>query len=116
VPLPKTSSANERALNDSGGGAARCSASYALNPSTTAEGREDKRLDFAPRELLVIDVPEQPSERKPFLVPAAPNGNRAKGLGFTWPIRSGDATVAPAIETVHAVLRAGEAAMRRGPG
>ncbi|WP_272476968.1 AlbA family DNA-binding domain-containing protein [Baekduia alba] len=64
------------------------------------------RIDITPlrdRELILVEVPEQPADFAPFLVDGSTGGKKATGLGFTWPIRSGADTTAPAIQTIHSL-------------
>jgi hypothetical protein len=59
------------------------------------------------RKITLIEIAEESRERRPILVKGASGGPRSQGLGFTWPIRSGDQTIGPSIEEIHALIRAG---------
>jgi hypothetical protein len=54
----------------------------------------------------LIEVPPQLETNKPFLV----KGSRESGPGmaFSWPIRESDGATAPTVETVHALIKAGQ--------
>lgn len=66
--------------------------------------------------IALLTIPEQPVDQKPFLVHGTVRGGRTTGQGFTWPTREGADAVAPSIDTVHALLRAGRQALAGNPG
>lgn len=64
--------------------------------------------------IALLAVPEQSQADKPFLVHGMVEGKRTTGRGLTWPTREGAETLTPSIETIHALLRAGEQVLRGG--
>jgi hypothetical protein len=61
--------------------------------------------------VVLILVPEQTRTAKPFLVHGRVIDAGYHGLGFTWAVRDGEDAHAPRVETVHALLQAGQAVM-----
>jgi hypothetical protein len=61
--------------------------------------------------VVLIVVPEQGRRAKPFLVHGRVADAGYHGLGFTWAVRDGEDARAPRVETVHALLQAGQAVM-----
>jgi hypothetical protein len=61
--------------------------------------------------VVMIEIPPQQESQKPFLVSGTKSGSRLSELGFTHAVREGESTVAPRIEVVHQLIRAGKAAL-----
>lgn len=75
---------------------------------------EGIRIDRIPigskgRGVVLIEIPAQPESHKPFLVVGTRSGGRVSELGFTVSAREGDGVVAPRIEVIHQLIRAGRA-------
>lgn len=59
--------------------------------------------------LVLIGIPEQDPDSKPFLVSGVKNGSKIREFGITIPTRVGDDTDAPRIDNLHLTLKAGMA-------
>jgi hypothetical protein len=64
--------------------------------------------------LILIDVPPQPEELKPFLVHGAVVDGKAEGAFLSIVRRQGDETIPITAPMIHSMLAAGRALLRRG--
>ncbi|NMR21661.1 hypothetical protein [Cellulomonas fimi] len=64
--------------------------------------------------LILIDIPPQPEELKPFLVHGAIVGGRAEGAFISIVRRRGEASIPITAPMIHSSLAAGRALLRRG--
>jgi hypothetical protein len=64
--------------------------------------------------LILIDVPPQPEELKPFLVHGAVVDGKAEGEFISIVRRQGDETIPITAKAIHSTLAAGRALLRRG--
>jgi hypothetical protein len=64
--------------------------------------------------LILIDVPPQPEELKPFLVHGAIVDGKAEGAFISIVRRQGDETIPITAPMIHSMLAAGRALLRRG--
>jgi hypothetical protein len=64
--------------------------------------------------LILIDVPPQPEELKPFLVHGAVVDGKAEGEFISIVRRQGDETIPITAKAIHSTLAAGLALLRRG--
>jgi len=69
----------------------------------------------ADRGLLVIEIPAQPEEYKPFLVHGAVVGDRTEGAFISIVRRRGEGSIPVTASQIHATLAAGRALLRRAP-
>jgi hypothetical protein len=77
------------------------------------EGLTIDRVDLGSNEgMLVIGVPAQPAEYKPFLVHGAIVGDRVEGAFFSIVRRRGEGSTTLTASQVHAMLAAGRAFLR----
>lgn len=65
-------------------------------------------------ELMVIDIPPQPEEHKPFLVHGAIADGNAHGSYISLVRRRGDEGISTTAAAIHSTLAAGRALLRRG--
>lgn len=63
------------------------------------------------RGVILIAIPPQPESQKPFLAVGTRSGDQISELGFTYAVREGEGAVAPRIEVVHQLIRAGRAVL-----
>lgn len=73
-----------------------------------------ERLDVPGGMLVVLHLPPQPEELKPFLVHGAIVGGRAEGAFISIVRRRGESSIPVTAAAVHATLAAGRALLRRG--
>lgn len=79
----------------------------------TIEGLSVERVDLGhDRGLLVIEVPAQPDQYKPFLVHGAIVGNRIEGAFISIVRRRGERSIPTHASQIHAMLAAGRALLR----
>jgi hypothetical protein len=64
--------------------------------------------------LIVIDVPPQPEELKPFLVHGAVVDGKAEGAFISIVRRRGESSIPITAQAIHSTLAAGRALLRRG--
>jgi hypothetical protein len=64
--------------------------------------------------LILIDVPPQPEELKPFLVHGAIVDGEAQGAFISIVRRRGDGSIPVTAPMIHSMLAAGRALLRRG--
>lgn len=73
-----------------------------------------ERITGSDGDLVLVDVPPQPEELKPFLVHGAVVDGRSEGAFISIVRRRGDSTIPITAPMIHTTLAAGRALLRRG--
>lgn len=78
------------------------------------DGLKIERITGIGGDLVLVDVPPQPEELKPFLVHGAVVGGRSEGAFISIVRRRGDTSIPITAPMIHTTLAAGRALLRRG--
>jgi hypothetical protein len=78
------------------------------------DGLGIERVATSAGDLILIDVPPQPEDLKPFLVHGAVVGGKVEGAFISIVRRRGDGSIPTTAPMIHATLVAGRALLRRG--
>ncbi|WP_157630922.1 hypothetical protein [Kribbella catacumbae] len=78
------------------------------------DGLQIEAITRSDGDLVLIDIPPQPDELKPFLVHGAVIDSRTEGAFISIVRRRGDSSIPTTAAMIHAHLAAGRALLRRG--
>lgn len=78
------------------------------------DGLSIESVNIGDEMLLLVDVPPQPEELKPFLVHGSIVGGRIEGAFISIVRRRGEASIPITAPMIHATMAAGRALLRRG--